>query len=76
VALLALSTIASQAHALLYLLVFGLGTVLGMALITLAIAWGFRFTSSVLWARRALMMTAGAVSCVVGLMMFGELLWA
>lgn len=76
VALLALSTIPSQAHALLYLLVFGVGTVLGMALITLVIAWGFRLTSSVAWAQRALMTTAGVVSCAVGLMIIGELLWA
>ncbi|MET0340937.1 MAG: hypothetical protein ABW252_08040 [Polyangiales bacterium] len=76
VALLALSTIPSQAEALLYLLVFGIGTMLGMALITLLIAWGFRLTSSVAWAQRALTLTAGVVSCVVGLMIFGELIWA
>jgi hypothetical protein len=74
VALLALSTIGSRGHALLYLALFGVGTVLGMALITLVLAWSFRLSSSLAWAQRALVIAAGTVSCAVGLLIVGELL--
>ena len=76
VALLALSTIESRLHALVYLIVFGIGTVVGMALITLLLAWSFRVSSSLAWAQRALIVTAGVVSCAVGLLILGELAWA
>jgi len=76
VALIALSTIESRLHALLYLLVFGIGTVVGMALITLLLAWSFRISSSLAWAQRALIVTAGVVSCAVGLLILTELVTA
>ena len=75
VALLALSTIESQLHALMYLCVFGLGTVAGMALITVLLAWSFRVSSSLAWAQRALIVTAGVVSCAIGALLLGELGW-
>jgi high-affinity nickel-transport protein len=46
VALLVLATIPQPRWALFYLLIFGLGTVLGMILITVVIALPFRYTQS------------------------------
>jgi high-affinity nickel permease len=68
VALLVLTTIQSARWALLYLLVFGLGTIGGMMLITVAIglpfaATGDRFTRM----HRGLRFAAGAVSLVFGI---------
>lgn len=74
VALIALSTIGSRPQALLYLGLFGVGTVLGMAVITLVLALSFRLSSSSAWAQRALVGLAGVASCVCGLMLFGEVL--
>ena len=68
VALLVLATIQSARWALLYLLVFGLGTIAGMMVITLAIGLPFAATVD-RFARlhRGLRFAAGAVSLVVGL---------
>lgn len=74
VALLALSTIGSRGQALLYLLLFGLGTMLGMAAITLLLAYSFKLSSSQVWAQRSLIAGAGVASCLCGLFIFGELL--
>ena len=67
VALLVLATIQSSGWALLYLLVFGLGTIGGMMLITAAIgvpfaASGRRFAR----AHRGLRLASGAISLVFG----------
>lgn len=67
VALLALAAIQSKHEALLYLLLFALGTMAGMAAITLLLAWSFRVSASLAWLRRALVLTAGIVSCCCGL---------
>jgi nickel/cobalt exporter len=74
VALIALSTIGSRPQALLYLGLFGVGTMLGMAIITLLLAYSFRLSSTSLWARRALVTMAGVASCVCGLLLFSEVL--
>jgi nickel/cobalt exporter len=74
VALLALSTIGSRPHAVLYLALFGVGTVIGMAVITLLLAWSFRLSASLAWAQRLLIGSAGLASCLCGLLLFGELL--
>jgi nickel/cobalt exporter len=74
VALLALSTIRSQAHALLYLALFGVGTVIGMACITFLLAWSFRLSSSTAWMRRGVIALAGLASCACALAIFVELL--
>jgi len=68
VALLVLATIQSARWALLYLVVFGLGTIGGMMLITLAIGLPFAATGD-RFARvhRGLRFAAGAVSLVFGL---------
>jgi sulfite exporter TauE/SafE len=68
VALLVLTTIGDSAWAIVYLLVFGLGTVVGMMLITAAIAWPFAYTGA-RFARlhRGLRLASGVVSLGVGL---------
>ena len=68
VALLVLTTIGNTGWAVLYLLVFGVGTIAGMMLITAAIAWPFayggrRFTRL----HAGLRVASGVISLVVGL---------
>jgi high-affinity nickel-transport protein len=76
VALLALAAIHSELHALLYLALFGLGTMLGMAAITLALAWSFRLSSSLRFMRRGLVVAAGVASVLCGVSLLGELFFA
>jgi high-affinity nickel-transport protein len=68
VALLVLATIQSSRWALLYLLVFGIGTIAGMMLITMAIGVPFA-TSGRKFARahRGLRLASGAISLVFGI---------
>jgi len=68
VALLVLTTIRVPSWAILYLLVFGIGTVAGMMLITAAIAVPFKFSDG-RFARlnRSMGMVSGVVSLVFGL---------
>lgn len=73
IALLALSTIGSRSEALVYLALFGVGTMLGMALITLLLAYSFKLSSSLAGAQRYLIAAAGVASCLVGLSIFGEM---
>ncbi|HET6796061.1 MAG TPA: hypothetical protein VFH40_02790 [Gemmatimonadales bacterium] len=68
VALLVLATIGNTAWAILYLLVFGVGTIVGMMLITAGIAWpvsyaGARFAGL----PRVIRIASGVVSLVAGL---------
>ena len=74
VALLVLTTIRVPAWAIFYLLVFGLGTVAGMMLITAAIAVPFTLSES-RFARmnRFLATTSGIVSLVFGLLIVYEM---
>jgi uncharacterized membrane protein (DUF441 family) len=70
VALLVLTTIRDPAWAILYLVVFGLGTVAGMMLITAAIAWplargGVQFAGL----HRGLRLASGVVSVVFGVVL-------
>src|SRR6202163_5003977 len=68
VALLVLSTIRNPRWAVLYLLVFGLGTIAGMMLITTAIAVPFSFTGyKFAWLNRGLITASGLVSLAFGL---------
>ena len=46
VALLVLATIGNTGWAILYLLVFGIGTIVGMMLITAGIAWPFAYAGA------------------------------
>jgi high-affinity nickel-transport protein len=73
IALLALAAIQTKHEALLYLLLFALGTMAGMAVITFLLAWSFRVSSSLAWMRRGLVVAAGVVSCVCGLSILSEL---
>jgi high-affinity nickel-transport protein len=68
VALLVLSTIQNPKWAVMYLLVFGVGTVAGMMLITAAIALPFSFAGyKFAWLNRTLIMGSGLLSLVFGL---------
>lgn len=73
VALLALASIRSELQALLYLGLFGVGTIAGMLAITGLLAWSFQLSSSLKGARRGLILAAGVASCVCGLSILGEI---
>ncbi len=67
VALLVLTTIGDAAWSILYLLIFGVGTVAGMMLMTAAIAWPFSAAGSRSGgALRGLRVASGLVSLVFG----------
>jgi high-affinity nickel-transport protein len=67
VALLVLAAIGNTGWSILYLLVFGLGTIVGMMLITAAIAWPFAYSSGRFpGLPRALRIASGVVSLLVG----------
>ena len=70
VALLVLATIRDPRWAVAYLLVFGVGTIAGMALVTLAVALPFAYTAgrSVAF-HRALATASGVLSLVFGLVL-------
>ncbi|HEX5657303.1 MAG TPA: hypothetical protein VFX59_08910, partial [Polyangiales bacterium] len=74
VALIALTTISDRHQALWYLVLFAIGTIGGMAVITLALAWSFQLSSSLTWAKRALIVVAGLVSCLCGASILHEML--
>jgi ABC-type nickel/cobalt efflux system permease component RcnA len=68
VALLVLTTIRDPYWSVLYLLVFGVGTIAGMMLVTAALAWPFaRAGARVAALHRGLRVAAGVVSLVFGL---------
>jgi high-affinity nickel permease len=68
VALLVLSAIREPKWAVLYLLVFGLGTIAGMMLITSVIALPFSFAGyRFAWLNRSLITTSGILSLAFGL---------
>lgn len=74
VALLVLATIQEPSWALLYLLIFGLGTVVGMMVITSAVALPFTYTR--IRAERlnaGLRIASGVISLVFGLLMAWEI---
>jgi hypothetical protein len=68
VALLVLSTIRDPKWAVLYLLIFGVGTIAGMMLITAALALPFSFAGyKFAWLNRGLVTASGLVSLGFGL---------
>ena len=68
VALLVLTTIGNTSWAILYLLVFGVGTIAGMMLITAAIAWPFAYGGRRFARLHAgLRVASGVISVAVGL---------
>jgi high-affinity nickel-transport protein len=74
VALLVLATIRDPLWALAYLLVFGLGTIAGMALVTLAVALPFAYTAGRSAAfHRALATASGLLSLAFGLVLAYQL---
>lgn len=75
VAVLVLSTIATVAGAVAYLLVFGLGTVVGMMLVTMVIAAPALLAGArIVRLQRGIRMAAGALSVVVGLVLADTIL--
>lgn len=73
IALLALATIHSHSAALLYLVLFGVGTVLGMLAVTLLLAWSFKASSSLASLHQSLVTGAGLLSTMLGLFMLVQL---
>lgn len=74
VTLLVLTTVPEPRWAVLYLLVFGLGTVAGMVLVTLAIALPSLFAvTRLVHAERYLRLASGALSVVFGLLLAHEI---
>ncbi len=68
VALLVLSTIREPQWAVLYLLIFGIGTIAGMMLITAAIALPFSFAGyKFAWLNKGLIVGSGVLSLAFGL---------
>ena len=68
VALLVLTTIHNPRWGVLYLLIFGVGTIAGMMLITMALALPFSFAGSrFAWVNRGLVTASGVVSLCFGL---------
>lgn len=68
VALLVLSTIRDPKWALLYLLIFGVGTIAGMMLITAALALPFSFAGHrFAWLNRGLVLGSGLLSLCFGI---------
>lgn len=76
VALLALAAIHSELQALLYLALFGLGTMLGMAAITLLLAMSFRLSSSLALVRRGMVVAAGLASVLCGMSLLHDVVFA
>jgi hypothetical protein len=69
VGLLVLSTIRDPRWAVLYLLVFGVGTIAGMMLITCILVLPLSFASTrFLWLNRSLILGSGALSLAFGLL--------
>jgi high-affinity nickel-transport protein len=68
VALLVLSTIHQPRWGVLYLLIFGIGTIAGMMLITAALALPFSFAGhKFAWLNRSLVTGSGLLSLAFGL---------
>ena len=67
VALLVLSTIREPRWAVLYMLIFGIGTIAGMMLITAAIALPFSFAGyKFAWLNKGLIVGSGVLSLAFG----------
>ena len=67
-ALLVLSTIRESQWAVLYLLIFGVGTIAGMMLITAAISLPFSFAGyKFAWLNRGLIVGSGLLSLAFGM---------
>lgn len=73
--LLVLSTIRSSVHALLYILIFGIGSVAGMLIVSLLLAIPLQWTArNVSSGYRLVQTAAGAFSCVFGVWLGVEIL--
>ena len=73
VALLVLTTIRNSHWAIAYLLVFGLGTIAGMMVITMSLASTLRFAGRSQYAARKLGMASGLLSLAFGLLVVHQI---
>src|SRR5262249_6934339 len=74
VALLVLTTIHNPRWGVFYLLIFGVGTIAGMMLITAALALPFSFAGTrFAWLNRGLVTASGLVSLCFGLFISSQL---
>lgn len=64
--LLALGTVASPLAGLTYVALFGLGSMVGMAIVSLAISMPLRAVHRVSWLRNALLAVAGVANIAIG----------
>jgi hypothetical protein len=72
--LLVLSTISSTIHGLLYILIFGIGSMLGMLAISLILALPLRVAADRLdWAIRPIQVGTGLLSCGFGLYLAADI---
>jgi len=76
VVLLVLATIPNPRWAVFYLLIFGLGTIAGMMLITMSLASAFRLTGSKDRFSRQLALASGLLSIAFGLVVAYQILYA
>jgi high-affinity nickel-transport protein len=66
--LLVLSTISTPANGLLYILVFGIGSMIGMLLVSVALAMPLRFAAAHYGSRfRPIQLGTGVLTCAFGL---------
>jgi hypothetical protein len=69
--LMVLSTIRSPLEAFLYILIFGLGSILGMVAISFLLAVPLRWVGSY----KPVQLLAGVFSCLFGLFLGAEIYW-
>ncbi|OQX30651.1 MAG: urease accessory protein [Candidatus Sedimenticola endophacoides] len=73
VILLALQTMTSPLQGVFYILVFGIGSMLGMALLSVVISLPMRFSAGRLtWAYNGLQLLVGTITVVLGLLVIRE----
>ncbi len=76
VALLVLATIRNPRWAILYLLIFGVGTIAGMMLITMAMSVPFSYAGTrFAWLNRGLVVGSGILSLLFGLFISYQIGW-
>lgn len=75
--LLSLDAVQSYALGFIYIALFGLGSMAGMALLSIAIAVPLRLSAKgrLTWLHRGVTMTVGTFSCLLGVLMVGRIVY-
>ena len=74
---LALGAVQSLWQGIFYILIFGAGSIIGMAVLTLVISIPFRYSArSMTWAHNGLQAMVGLATLVLGLWVMYEVGWA